>query len=255
MRKLGLLLIAIMVFSLLGAGMVACSDEPEETKVLRLAVPWPPGDPVTVNIEEFIAAFNEKADGKYVIELHTGESLVKIGDSMDAVRTGAVEMVGFAVGGVLMGRLADRFGITIPMILGAVFLGIGYVAASQAAGYWQFVVIQAVLIGMLGSSATFGPLVADVSFWFRRRRGIAVAIAASGNRSRLLATIKTPTLVIHGADDPLVPLPAGRDTARCIQGARLEVIDGMGHNLPTQLIPRMVDLITGHAKGEIAAAA
>ena len=90
-------------------------------------------------------------------------------------------MVGFAIGGVLMGRLADRFGITIPMILGAVFLGIGYVAASQAAGYWQFVAIQAVLIGMLGSSATFGPLVADVSFWFRRRRGIAVAIAASGN--------------------------------------------------------------------------
>ena len=90
-------------------------------------------------------------------------------------------MMGFALGGLLMGRLADRFGITVPLALGAVFLGLGYVAAAQAAEYWQFIAVQAVLIGMLGASPTFGPLVADVSFWFRRRRGLAVAIAASGN--------------------------------------------------------------------------
>jgi len=64
-------------------------------------------------------------------------------------------------------------------ILGAVLLGTGYILASQSSSFWQFVAIQAVLIGMLGGSVTFGPLVADVSFWFRRRRGIAVAIAAS----------------------------------------------------------------------------
>lgn len=90
-------------------------------------------------------------------------------------------MIGFAVGGVLMGRLADRAGIMIPVILGAGFLGVGYVAASQATSYWQFVAIQAGLIGLLGASPTFGPLVADISLWFRRRRGIAIAIVASGN--------------------------------------------------------------------------
>ncbi len=90
-------------------------------------------------------------------------------------------MLGFAFGGILMGRLADRFGITVPIAIGAVLLGIGYIAASQVESYWQFIAVQAVLIGMLCSSPTFGPLVDVVSFWFRRRRGLAVAIAASGN--------------------------------------------------------------------------
>lgn len=104
-------------------------------------------------------------------------------------------LLGFALGGVLMGRLADRLGISIPIGLGAVFLAIGYASASQAGGYWQFVAIQAVLIGMLGSSATFGPLVADVSFWFSRRRGLAVAIAASGN---YLAGAVWPPVIQYG---------------------------------------------------------
>jgi MFS family permease len=90
-------------------------------------------------------------------------------------------MVGFAIGGVLMGRLADRFGIMVPLLIGAPLLGLGFVAAAFAASYWQFVIVQALLIGMLGSSATFGPLVADVSLWFHRWRGLAVAIVASGN--------------------------------------------------------------------------
>jgi len=90
-------------------------------------------------------------------------------------------MIGFAIGGVLMGRLADRFGIMLPLLLGGPVLGIGFVAAGFARSYWEFVLLQAVLIGMLGSSATFGPLVADVSLWFHRWRGIAVAIVASGN--------------------------------------------------------------------------
>ena len=90
-------------------------------------------------------------------------------------------MVCFAVGGVVMGRLADRFGIRGPLLVGTLMLGIGYVTARLAASYWQFILAQALLIGMLGSSASFGPLIADVSLWFRRRRGIAVAIVASGN--------------------------------------------------------------------------
>jgi MFS family permease len=101
-------------------------------------------------------------------------------------------MVGFAVGGVLMGRLADRFGIVVPAVLGALMLGIGYLAAASATALWQFMLAQALLIGLLGSSATFGPLVADVSLWFVRRRGIAVAIVASGNY--LAGTIWPPLL-------------------------------------------------------------
>ena len=90
-------------------------------------------------------------------------------------------MIGFAIGGVLMGRLSDRFGIVAPLSLGAVMLALGYVAASMAQSFWQFTIAQALLIGMLGSSASFGPLVADVTHWFQRRRGIAIAVVASGN--------------------------------------------------------------------------
>ena len=93
----------------------------------------------------------------------------------------AATMVGFAAGGILIGRFSDRLGIMLPLLLGAIALGIGFAAAALATSYWQFVLIQALLIGMLGSSGTFGPLVADVSHWFVRQRGIAVGIVASGN--------------------------------------------------------------------------
>ncbi len=103
-------------------------------------------------------------------------------------------MVGFAIGGILMGRAADRFGILLPMIVSAPLLGLGFIAAALAASYWQFVLAQALLIGMLGSSVTFGPLVADVSLWFLRWRGIAVAIVASGN---YLAGAIWPSILEH----------------------------------------------------------
>ena len=93
----------------------------------------------------------------------------------------AVTLMGFAIGGVFMGRLSDRFGIVLPLIIGASVLGTGYVLASFVQSYWQFLAVQCLLIGMLGSSVTFGPLVADITHWFVRRRGIAVAILASGN--------------------------------------------------------------------------
>ena len=79
-----------------------------------------------------------------------------------------------------------------------------------------------------------------------------VAIAASGDRSALLATVSCPALVIHGAADSLLPLAAGLDTARAIPGARMEVIEGMGHDLPPQLIERLVALIDGHLHGKMA---
>jgi len=106
-------------------------------------------------------------------------------------------MLGFAVGGLLMGRLADRFGIVVPLLIGAVMLGGGYIAAGHVTAYWQFVAVQAVMIGALGSAASFGPLLADVSHWFLRRRGIAIAIVASGN---YLAGALWPPLLTHAME-------------------------------------------------------
>jgi MFS family permease len=90
-------------------------------------------------------------------------------------------MLGFAFGGVLMGRFADRRGVAAPAACGATALALGYLASAFATSLWQFALAHGVLIGMLGSSATFGPLVADISSWFHRRRGLAVAMCASGN--------------------------------------------------------------------------
>jgi MFS family permease len=101
-------------------------------------------------------------------------------------------MIGFAAGGVIMGRLADRFGIMVPMFFGTLALGTGFFAAALAPCYWLFVAAQAGLIGLFGCATTFGPLVADVSLWFQKRRGIAVAIVASGNY--LAGTIWPPIL-------------------------------------------------------------
>lgn len=90
-------------------------------------------------------------------------------------------MLGFGFGGVLMGKLADRIGVMKPLLMGAVFLGAGYIATGLSGGIVGFTVAQALLVGLLGSSVAFAPLVADTSLWFVRRRGIAVAVCASGN--------------------------------------------------------------------------
>lgn len=88
--------------------------------------------------------------------------------------------LGFAVGGIVMGRLADRFGIVMPLMLSAVLLLAGYLAAAMSATLFQLALAHGFLLG-LGASATFGPIMADVSHWFQRSRGVAVAVAAAGN--------------------------------------------------------------------------
>ena len=90
-------------------------------------------------------------------------------------------MLGFGVGGIMMGRLSDRYGVRLPMVGATCALAIGYVAASLSSSVLMYAIVQGLLIGMLGSSATFGPLLADISHWFVRRRGLAVSIVASGN--------------------------------------------------------------------------
>jgi proline iminopeptidase len=79
-----------------------------------------------------------------------------------------------------------------------------------------------------------------------------LAVTACGDRTPQLRTVVAPTLVIHGAADPMVPLACGVDTARAIPGARLEVIEGMGHDLPAQLMERLLALIDAHAHGKMA---
>jgi MFS family permease len=90
-------------------------------------------------------------------------------------------MIAFGIGGVLMGRVADRFGIMAPLIFGTLCLGLGFIAAAYAPSYWLYIAAQAGLIGLFGVATTFGPLVADISLWFKRYRGLAVSVVACGN--------------------------------------------------------------------------
>jgi pimeloyl-ACP methyl ester carboxylesterase len=74
-----------------------------------------------------------------------------------------------------------------------------------------------------------------------------LAILASGDRTQALGSLDVPTVVIHGTDDPLIDVSGGKATAAAIPGARLELIEGMGHDLPRELWPRFVDLIVDNA--------
>ena len=88
-------------------------------------------------------------------------------------------MLGFGLGGIVTGRITDRFGIVAAMALSIAFLGSAYVLAGLTTTLWQFIAVY-FLIG-LGTSATFAPLMAEASHWFERYRGLAVTIVASGN--------------------------------------------------------------------------
>jgi MFS family permease len=103
-------------------------------------------------------------------------------------------MVGFGLGGIAMGKLADRYGVMVVVLIGAAGLGSGFVLAGMAGTLTGFALLHGVLLGALGSAATFAPLVADTSLWFVRRRGIAVAICASGN---YVAGALWPPIVQH----------------------------------------------------------
>ncbi|MEO8485511.1 MAG: MFS transporter [Betaproteobacteria bacterium] len=102
-------------------------------------------------------------------------------------------MLGFGLAGMALGRWSDRVGIRIPVLAASATLGAGYVLSGYSTTLWQFALAQGLLIGV-GSSVTFGPLLAHVSMWFARRRGVAVAIVASGN---YLAGAVWPPIVQH----------------------------------------------------------
>jgi len=118
--------------------------------------------------------------GMYVVAVALPEIQAEFGTA----RTGAslpymFTMIGFAGGSIAMGMLTDRFRVLTALLVGAAVLGVGYVAAAQAHTILEFAVAS-MIVGF-GCSASFGPLIADISLWFVRRRGIAVAIVACGN--------------------------------------------------------------------------
>ncbi|HYI06120.1 MAG TPA: MFS transporter, partial [Reyranella sp.] len=88
-------------------------------------------------------------------------------------------MIGFGVGGIVMGRLADKFGVVRPLLIGIAALVAGYLLSAFATNIWQFALAQG-LLGF-GASGSFGPIMTDISHWFEKRRGIAVALASCGN--------------------------------------------------------------------------
>ena len=122
------------------------------------------------------------ASGMYVVPVVLPTVQAEFGVARaDASLPYTLLMIGFGVGGMLMGRLADRFGVAVPLLVGATGLGLGFLVSSLSGGILVFAVVHGLLIGLLGASATFAPLLADTSLWFLRRRGIAVAVCASGN--------------------------------------------------------------------------
>ena len=129
-----------------------------------------------------LALMTVGAAGMYVVAVVLPAVQAEFGVSRaDASIPYTLLMIGFGLGGVMMGRLADRFGVMVPLLIGAAGLGLGFALAATAGNIWVFSLAHGLLIGFLGSAATFAPLLADTSLWFLRRRGFAVAVCASGN--------------------------------------------------------------------------
>ncbi|PSL22304.1 MFS transporter [Shimia abyssi] len=100
-------------------------------------------------------------------------------DRADAALPYTLTMVGFATGNFAIGRAVDRWGITVSLIGAAVLIALSFGAAALS-GSVALLTLAHLFLGF-GTAASFGPLIADISLWFQKRRGIAVAITASGN--------------------------------------------------------------------------
>jgi MFS family permease len=105
-------------------------------------------------------------------------------------------MISLGLGGLVTGRMADRYGLMPVLWVGALAVCGGFVWAGLSGSIWGFGLAHA-LMGFVGSSSTFAPLMADTALWWNRRRGIAVAICASGN---YIAGTIWPPLVQHGVE-------------------------------------------------------
>lgn len=139
----------------------------------RPSYPW-------IRLAVSLALTTVASVGMYIVVVVLPEVQAEFGTA----RTGAsfpytLTMIGFGLGGVIMGRLSDRHGVVLPVIFGALALVTGMVLAAMSGSILLFTLASA-LVGV-GVSATFSPLIADTALWFTRHRGTAVAICASGN--------------------------------------------------------------------------
>ena len=105
----------------------------------------------------------------------------------------ALTMIGFMIGGITVGRLADRFGILPPFAGGTILMCLGYILTASAPTLPAFAVVSGLTIG-LGSAASFAPLVADASLWFDRHRGLAISLATIGSS---LSGVVWPPIIQH----------------------------------------------------------
>ena len=120
--------------------------------------------------------------GMYVVAvvLPTVQAEFGVGRA-DASLPYTLMLVCLGLGGLWTGRMADRYGIAPVLGIGAAAVAAGYMLAALSDNIWTFGLAHGLLLGMLGSSATFAPLIADTALWWNKRRGVAVAICASGN--------------------------------------------------------------------------
>ncbi|MDE2516374.1 MAG: MFS transporter [Rhodospirillales bacterium] len=146
----------------------------EDAKGLDSTYAW-----VRLGVSVLVAAAGGVSLWSVVVLLPAVQSGFHV-DRAAATAPYTLTMIGAAFGQVAMGRIADRRGIRVPVVAGGVLMAAGYIASAFATSVWQFGLAQGLMVA-LGGAATFGPIVADVSRWFHRRRGIAVSLAAAGN--------------------------------------------------------------------------
>lgn len=190
---------------------------------------------------------------------------------MDALGIARAHVVGASMGGMIAQLVAIHYPARVASLTsimsstGNATLAKPTAAARKALlrpapspGYVDAVVEHLVsLFGVIGSPgfpADHAELRSRIERGVRRAYDPAgtlrqlLAVVAAPDRRAQLKRLAVPTLVIHGANDPLVPVDAGRETARSIPGARLMVIEGMGHDLPPALWPALVEAIAAHCR-------
>jgi pimeloyl-ACP methyl ester carboxylesterase len=209
-----------------------------------------------------------KGGPKYTVDDMAGDGFAVL----DAVGAGSAHIAGWSMGGMIVQAMAlqhpDRvLSMTSVMSGPGAILGErdpDVVAAFTApAATTRDEAAQRHLTGLRawGSPACYDVdrITADAHAAYDRhwdpegRARQAAAVGASPSRVKALGGLMVPSLVVHGDADRLVPLDAGRATAEAIPGARLEIVEGMGHDYPPQYWDRMVELITEHAKAAVSA--